>query len=128
VTSSSGAVESLVADTEKFGHCCRREHGGKLPRDLASPRRAGRAEQQHGLPDVTGGGRQSTVFPAVAVRDVTLTALRSHYFMAGERVTRLRGREEGPMRMHEVGAWRYQPGLSRTVPEFGRVLCPPVSS
>jgi hypothetical protein len=44
------------------------------------------------------------------------------------RDARLQGREEGPMRMHEVGTWRHQPGLSQTVPEFGRILCPPVKS
>ena len=42
--------------TWKFRHGGRREYGGKLPRDLAGPWRAGRAEQQQqGLPDLAGG-------------------------------------------------------------------------
>ena len=45
--------------TWKFGHGCRGEGGAKLPRDLASPWRAGRAEeQQYRLPDLAGGAGQ----------------------------------------------------------------------
>jgi hypothetical protein len=45
--------------TWKFPHRCRREYLDEFPRDLVSPWRAGRAEeQQHGLPDVAGGAGQ----------------------------------------------------------------------
>jgi hypothetical protein len=72
---------------------------------------------------------QSTDFPAIFhVRDVTLWALRSHYFMTTGRVKRLhRGSEKGPMRMNVVGAWGHGPDSSWTVKGFGRVFCPPVS-
>src|SRR6266851_3621531 len=82
-----------------------------------------------GNPLVTPSQRRSRpIFSGYyLVRDVTLRALRSHYFMTAGRAKRLRGREEGPMRMHVMGTWGHQRGLSRTVPEFGRVFCPLVS-
>ena len=52
-------IESLMPATRKFRDGCRGESGGELPRDLARPRRAGRAEEQEdGLPDPAGGAGQ----------------------------------------------------------------------
>jgi hypothetical protein len=52
-------VEGLMTGTWKFAHGCRWECGGKLPRNLASPERAGHAEeQQHRPPDLAGTAGQ----------------------------------------------------------------------
>jgi hypothetical protein len=61
-------IERLMSGAGKFGHGCRGEGGGKFPCDLASPGRAGRANQeQHWLPDLADdaiqvGGSQHAGF------------------------------------------------------------------